>query len=84
MFVTDKMWESWEASAKILVYHYKMILGGLKPFAKDFHEMHWKDEEVYQGLDETALQYIQDVTETAAARSKFYILRQFTLLFRSF
>ena len=62
------MIQEWGYSAKILIYHYRVILKGMIPFALAWDDNHEKRMREQCRLDDTALKYIRHVGQVIKGR----------------
>jgi hypothetical protein len=56
---SNSMMEEWAFSAKVLIYHYRVILKGMVPFASPLDEKRLQEIEQCAGLDKEAVDYIR-------------------------
>ena len=65
------MISKWRASAKNLLYHYRVVVRGMVPFSPS-----WDPEKQKQlELDAQSLEYIQTMSKIIVQRSKSFFLR---------
>ncbi|KAK4203007.1 hypothetical protein QBC40DRAFT_337852 [Triangularia verruculosa] len=74
--IGNRMMQEWKHSAKTLIYHYRAVLKGMVPFAATWNDKHATVLRRDCGLDEKALQYVQQMSDIIGGRLGF--LKQLT------
>jgi hypothetical protein len=68
------MIEEWKYSAKILIYHYRVVLKGMIPFAAPWDKKHESDLRHKATLDDEAMAYIRTLTRKVQDPGKSYFI----------
>jgi hypothetical protein len=66
------MIKEWEYSAKILIYHYRVILKGMTPFASTWNDKHERELRKNCHLDDHAIKYVRSLAEIIKSRGEQY------------
>jgi hypothetical protein len=64
------MIQEWEYSAKILIYHYRVVLKGMIPFAVPWDKKHQRHLRHEANLDDEAMAYIRTLKGKIQERGK--------------